>query len=305
MSQKLFIPTSPTRPEKLENTHFRGPDTTPKIILHTNVPQMRSEHRIWAAGHTVARRGNCFVRRRPEFLQVLVTNSGRGWALVGSQWECCNPGTVYIQPPGRLHAYFAQPTQPWEFSWVIFEGAGPRWLEPLARMDRPFLQQTDPALLSHSLLGLYNETNNRADPLLIEMWLQLVDANLRRLVDNEAMHLGISSLWLRVRQDLAHPWTILSMAKIAGVSEEHLRRLCHQIHAQSPMKRVTDMRIHLIEALLGTSDLSLEAIAAESGYSDANALTRAFLRLKGETPAHYRRRIRFSRTVARHPIAHS
>jgi AraC-like DNA-binding protein len=292
MSPKLFEPTSPTRPEKLENTHLRGPDTTPKIILHADVPQMRSEHRIRFAGHTVARRGNCFVLRKPDFLQILVTCSGRGWALVGSRWECCDPGTVYIQPPGRLHAYFAEPTQPWEFSWVIFDGPGPHWLAPLARMDRPFLRQTDPALLSHSLLGLYNETTNRADPLLIEMWLQLLDANLRPLVDNEAMHSGISRLWLKVHQDLAHPWTVSSMARIAGVSEEHLRRLCHRIHAQSPMERVAHLRVRLIEALLATSDCSLETIAAESGYSDANALSRAFLRLKGETPARYRRRIR-------------
>lgn len=297
MLPKLLKPTLPVDPDELENTHFTGPDTTAKIIAHGDFPQMSLQHQIWTAGHTVARRGNCFVRRHPEFLQILITCSGQGWALIDSNWEPCLPGTVYIQPPGRLHAYFAKPTQAWEFSWVIFNRAGPAWLESFASMDRPFLQQTDPALLSHPLQGLYNETVNRADPAMIEMWLQLVDANLRRLVAKESTHPGIRRMWMKVHQNLAYPWSVTEMAKIACVSEEHLRRLTHQAHKQSPMERVTHLRIRQVESLLSTADCSLDRIAVETGYSDANALRRAFLRIKGQTPARYRRTVRLANSA--------
>lgn len=287
-----FRPTSSVRPEELINTHFPGPDTSPKIISRGDFPVLQQKHHIQIAGHTIARRGNCFVRLNPDFFQVLITCSGQGWALVESKWEPCPPGTVYVQPVGRLHAYFAEATQPWEFSWVIFDKGGPPWLESLALHHQPFLLQNDPALLSFPLQGLYNETTHRADPVLIEMWLQLIDANLHRLVETGSHNYGLSRMWRKVYQDLAHPWTLKAMAKIAGVSVETLRLLCHQRHGESPMQQVTLLRIRHVEALLATSDCSLETIVAETGYSDANALRRAFLRIKKETPARYRRRMR-------------
>ena len=282
-------------PDNLAETHNIGPDTRFRIIAHLDFPFLEEKHGIQVTGHTIARRGNLFVRNKPAFSQVLVCCSGEAVVLIKGRWAPLYPGMAYITPINKRHAYFAKPGSPMEFSWVIYEGRGPESICDHLDKDEPYTVQATPNLLSYQLLGLYNESIHQRDELMMDAWVSLVNIYVRRALAGKEPDPRLRKLWTRVEEDFSAKWSCKSMAEIAGISEEHLRRLCHRIYAQSPAERLRSLRIKYATELLEFSELSIEKIAEKTGYSDAAAFSRAFSNSQGATPSRYRRSVRLGR----------
>tara|TARA_Y100001960_G_scaffold157826_1_gene165954 strand:+ start:70 stop:1134 length:1065 start_codon:yes stop_codon:yes gene_type:complete len=77
------------------------------------------------------------------------------------------------------------------------------------------------------------------------------------------------------------------VAAVLGISERSLHR---RLAAEGQPFRQLDERVRgrLAERLLGDSDLGLDAIAAQLGYSEAASFSRAFKRWTGLAPSHWR-----------------
>jgi transcriptional regulator GlxA family with amidase domain len=92
---------------------------------------------------------------------------------------------------------------------------------------------------------------------------------------------------------LNHPAADLSvsaLAKIAAMSERNFTRVFTQEVGVSPSDYVDLTRIDVARFLLESSRLSIDAIAARSGFGSARAMRRAFLAHLGATPSDYRER---------------
>jgi transcriptional regulator GlxA family with amidase domain len=90
----------------------------------------------------------------------------------------------------------------------------------------------------------------------------------------------------------AHPWTIASLAKEAGVSRSVLaERFRHYLH-EPPMSYLTRWRLQLGAQMLGTTNHSVAQIASEVGYESEAAFNRAFKREFDVPPARFRTRVR-------------
>lgn len=78
-----------------------------------------------------------------------------------------------------------------------------------------------------------------------------------------------------------------AVAATLGVSERSLHR---RLAAEGQPFRQLDERVRwrLAERLLGDSDLALDAIALQLGYSEAASFSRAFKRWSGLAPSHWR-----------------
>lgn len=276
----------------LAETLNLGPDTVAKLSSNLDFPFLEDRHGISLAGHTIARQGNLFIRKNPPFSQVLVCCSGEAVALINNRWVPLYPGMAYITPMHKRHAYFAKPSSHLEFSWVIYKDYGPKNISDHIHKDKAYTIQVDPNLLSYPLLGLYNESIHQKDEATMDSWARLVNTYVWRALSGKELDPRLRRLWISIKEDLSAKWTCESMAKIAGISEEHLRRLCHKVYSQSPMQRLTSLRIKYSEEFLVYSELSIEQIAEETGYSDAATLSRAFSRNKGIAPSKYRRQVR-------------
>lgn len=79
-----------------------------------------------------------------------------------------------------------------------------------------------------------------------------------------------------------------ALAARAGLSERHLTRLFLRDLAQTPGRYVRRARVEAAAALLTTSDLPLERVAARCGFGTAETLRQAFVRQYAVTPSHYR-----------------
>ncbi len=233
-----------------------------------------------------------FIRHKRPNSQALVSCRGTGSIWVNNRWEDCRPGTVYISPAYTTNAYFATPSETWIFSWVMFRGRGPQAFSHTFDSDVPYTMQTDPDLLSHATQGLYNEVNRNGDPILIERWIDLINAYAIRALAGNDIDKRLYDLWKQVEHSLSYPWSYKTMAQRANVSKEHLRRLCHQHYGQTPMDRLRSLRMRYVAELLANTDHSTELIAEEVGYADTIALSRAFQRSYGISPAKYRKKSR-------------
>lgn len=61
-----------------------------------------------------------------------------------------------------------------------------------------------------------------------------------------------------------------------------------QVLGQSPIRYLTQWRMHLAENLLGTTDLTVYDVARRVGYQSEEAFSRAFKRERGQSPAQWR-----------------
>jgi len=86
----------------------------------------------------------------------------------------------------------------------------------------------------------------------------------------------------------AHPWTIASLAKEAGVSRSVLAARFRHYLNESPMAYLTRWRLQLGAQMLASTSRSVAQIAPEVGYESEAAFNRAFKREFTVPPARFR-----------------
>lgn len=87
----------------------------------------------------------------------------------------------------------------------------------------------------------------------------------------------------------AHPWTVQALAGRVGLSRAALARRFTSRVGEPPLTHLTRLRLAMAADLIGSTDLTLAAIAPRVGYASAFALSAAFKRQYGASPAAHRR----------------
>jgi AraC-like DNA-binding protein len=83
-------------------------------------------------------------------------------------------------------------------------------------------------------------------------------------------------------------WTVGDLAAAANVSRSVLDERFRRVVGRSPIRYLTEWRMHLADELLASTDLGVAAIARRVGYESEEAFSRAFKRARGSSPAHWR-----------------
>jgi AraC-like DNA-binding protein len=91
-----------------------------------------------------------------------------------------------------------------------------------------------------------------------------------------------------IEANKAERLTVERIAAAAHTSAGHLHALFRRHLGRTPMDHLAELRMDHAMRLLASSDVAIAAVAAASGYADQSALTRAFKRRCGMTPARYR-----------------
>lgn len=85
-----------------------------------------------------------------------------------------------------------------------------------------------------------------------------------------------------------HKWTVPELAQAAAVSRSLLDTRFRSVLGRSPIRYLTQWRMHVAQNLLATTDLSVLAIARRVGYDAEEAFSRAFKRDIGSSPTAWR-----------------
>ena len=83
-----------------------------------------------------------------------------------------------------------------------------------------------------------------------------------------------------------------NLARISGMSVNHFIRIFKEVYGLTPYRYLTLQRCEQVAIRLEQSELSIEQIAEETGFCDRYHLTKVFRKIRGLSPAAYRRSLR-------------
>jgi AraC-like DNA-binding protein len=83
-------------------------------------------------------------------------------------------------------------------------------------------------------------------------------------------------------------WTVTDLASVSAVSRSVLDERFRHLLGQSPIRYLTDWRMHVAEGLLSETDLTVGTISRRVGYESEEAFSRAFKRRHGISPGFWR-----------------
>jgi AraC-like DNA-binding protein len=99
----------------------------------------------------------------------------------------------------------------------------------------------------------------------------------------------VRRLRARIEASLERQITLGDLAAVAGLSRSHFCRLFRSSFGQPPLSYVLQRRVERAKHLMLASRASLASIAVDCGLYDQAALSKAFRRVTGQSPAAWRR----------------
>ena len=92
-----------------------------------------------------------------------------------------------------------------------------------------------------------------------------------------------------MHEKVEHPWTVGSLAAACGMSRSAFAVRFKELVGETPLEYLTSWRMQKATALLQKGDKKLFEVAKSVGYDSDAAFSKAFKRIVGITPRHYRR----------------
>ena len=287
-----------TREALADATHFsprtrmrgvKAPDVESRSwIADFPVCPVLNQYRIVHVGIQETEAPTRIVRTKQTTTYFLACFKGRGRVLVDGRWRVCREGYACLLPAHTLNAFEAIPRERWEFAWVCYRL--PQEQDPVANVTSPVMARFDPLPLSSAISGLIYECRGPRQPVLMQQWTDLVHKYVLRFVQPSDQPDQLRMLWERVAASLASHWTLAKLAREAGYSNEHLRRLCRRQLGRSPMHQVIYLRMRRAAELLANTELTIEAVALQVGYQNPFVFSNAFTKWIGWRPSEYRKR---------------
>ena len=189
---------------------------------------------------------------RDHYLIHLVL-SGKGVFEVGGRtWEV-SPGDLFFARPSQLIRYTADEQQPWEYSWVGFNGACAHKLTAQLPFtdDSPVHHTQDPEGMRTALANIYSSRGLQPqDEAAMVGYLYLFIASLMKETSVGKPHTASSSSQYvlnaikYIQFNYSHDISIDDVAKSVGVSRSHLYRVFMLNVGKSPIDYLTEYRIN-------------------------------------------------------------
>jgi len=269
----------------LRETHMIGPECREWVLGRDRFPQLASGGFAWV-GHSILRPPYRMVRLSSVYAHVAFTFGGRGRVLENGALRDWLPGEVLLCPRGALHCFEAAYDEPWRLAWVFYDDTAEAPLLPGART---ILRQADGTDFVTVLQMLSREAAFGAQPAAIQSLANLLRIHMLRLCGGRRTDVRLARLWEEVEADLGRSWDNATLARKAGMSEEHLRRLCRDGYGKSPMRHLAELRMHRACVMLRRGEGKIAAIAESLGFSSVYAFASAFRKWSGVPPGEFRR----------------
>jgi len=220
------------------------------------------------------------VFRLPDLWQLHLYNYSADLTVAGTTYAVA-PGYVSLTPAGtqvrfdyrgrseHLYAHF-RPVVAGEPSYV------------------PVVQDAGEAApgLSGLLRSALEASPSGSARTTAEVW-----AVLWRIVDlsagsteGDSRHPAVATAIAYIEANLAQPLTVPVLARLAGVSHNHLTRLFHAETGSTVIAYIRGRRIMRARHLLVSSTLSIPAVAASVGIPDLQAFNKTCRRELGGSP---------------------
>ena len=266
-------------------THMLGHRCREHMLDSEHFPVLRDARFIWI-GRSVLYSPYRIVRLKAVHSHIVVSVQGRGRTMIDGKNVEWKPGQALLAPIGLHHAFEIEGRGPWVFAWAFFDDTS---AAPVLRERRNQLIEADGRDFVSAIHMLTREAAGAAQPAMMAALVTLLDVACRRIAGIENVDPRLWRLWEKADADLSRPWNVAELARIACMSEEHLRRLCHKHYQRSPMEYLTHLRLRRASTMLRSSQEKVDYIAQHVGYASMYSFSSAFRRWSGQPPTHFRR----------------
>jgi AraC family transcriptional regulator len=216
----------------------------------------------------------------PDLWQLHLYGYAAELTLLGAT-HAVRPGSVSLVPPGVQVRFDYRGRS--EHLFAHFRAA------PVGEPVRvPVVQDAGAAapilsdLLRHAIEAFPGGSPRAAAEVWSALWRV---AHLpRRAASAHEPHDAVSTAQAHIEANLAQPLTVPDVARVAGVSHNHLTRLFRAETGVTVVAYIRHRRMAMAHHLLTSSTLSIPAVAASVGINDLQAFNKACRRELGASP---------------------
>lgn len=265
-------------------THMIGSECRQNSLDREHYSVLRNAPFIWV-GFSILKAPYRMVRLHSVHSHIVACIDGKGHVLIDGKLVCFEPGQVMLGPVGVHHAFEVTGSGEWTIAWVFYEDLVS---SPVLKGTKAQLISAKTELFATTLQMLLQEAAGTSDYAAMTALVTLLDIQTRRMVRMDRTDDRLWRLWMQVEAKLAHDWSASKLAKLACMSQEHLRRLCQKYYQRSPMKHLTHLRLRRASTLLRSTHEKVENIAQSVGYASMFSFSVAFKRWSGIPPSQFR-----------------
>lgn len=223
--------------------------------------------------------------------------SGSGTLRCNQQEYPIQAGMLFIIFPSQVASYQADETDPWQYTWVGFNGTDARRLVKLTGLtkDRPVWRCEDPDETYALLRGIADASDNTAaaDAEMVGRLYLFLAHLIKRSPQHQAgdTHQTYLANALRyIQYNYASNIGVADIARYVGISRSQLYRAFLQQFGVSPHTYLQTYRINEACSLLRDPAYSVAEVAGSVGFNDPLYFSRVFKSIKGVTPSDYQKK---------------
>ena len=211
-----------------------------------------------------------------DYYSLYYVYEGKGYLIIDGQEYEIKEGTCFLVPPHSLVSYRPNPSNPWGYYFVSFNGLHvDSYLGRLNLSPCSFKHSMDLQALSgfYALLATLAEYSHSHQTKIQTMSKQsdYIRQAIEFIETNYARHI-----------------TVEEISNYVGINRKYLTKLFNELMADSPKNYLIHFRIHKACNLLRKTNLTIQEISHSVGYTDALVFSKIFKKVIGTCPREYR-----------------
>lgn len=211
-------------------------------------------------------------------------------------------GQGFLIPPNLIASYEADKDDPWSYIWVEFDGLKTEHFLRQAGLSKKQLVFSQKLAATKSpvyeaLLALLERHDSTSAAIVGHLYLFMTALMAESLTHRDSIHDDAKELYVReainfIERHFQEPITVDDMAHQCNLNRSYFSRLFKEQMSTTPQQFLIQYRLSQACELLKNSQLTLQEIAEQVGYSNQFNFSAAFKRQYKEAPNNLRKHYR-------------
>lgn len=216
-------------------------------------------------------------------------------------------GQGFLIYPGLITTYFADMEDPWEYSWIEFDGLRVQAALDLMNLtiDEPIYRASRSAMKEEMINQIEFILEHLHDSSLATIGhLYLFFDAFMKTARNPIIHQtnSLAEFYVReavsfIENNYAKDITIEQISQALGINRSYFGKLFKRVTGKSPMQFLLQYRMTKAAGLLQVSDMKIAEILQQVGYENQLHFSRAFKSLFNKSPKQYRQEMRWKKPI--------
>ena len=240
-----------------ENKHFK--DLNPRGVGYEQC----------APGHS------CGPEQRSSWVIHYII-SGQGFLRINHKTYTITKNNMFIIPKNTLFYYQTDTEDPWEYTWLSFDG---EYADRLYQLKLPVVPIDGKYF--ENLLECKKYIGMESEYLASRLWLIFSQFFKNKKYD----YVAIAREYLT--NNYMHKVSIKYIADNIGINKRYLSRIFKETIGQTMQDYLISLRMNKAKSLIVNHNYSVNLAATMVGYDDPYAFSKIFKKYFGNSPSYY------------------